>query len=182
MQKSKRRSPSECAQRRAECDYLAGHFREALAAARRSQTAAGRYWTIRAANRLATESVARLETIPPSVELHLIRAEISQSRKLYVDAVKEIRAASALAPDDPHVAAALAEALVQAKNLDEALPLLERLTRDEPGSAQLLFAYGDALLQSQQLDKAIPVLEQAVRADPSRLAARASLGRAYVQV
>jgi len=41
--------------------------------------------------------------------------------------------------------------------------------------------FGDGLVERQQLDEAIPVLEAAVKADRSSLAARASLGRAYVQ-
>jgi len=38
----------------AECDFLAGRSLEALAAAARSTTPSAKYWTIRAANRLAT--------------------------------------------------------------------------------------------------------------------------------
>ncbi len=76
---SSRAPAAECASRVAECDFLAGKFRESLAAGVQSTSPAGRYWTIRAANRLATEAVARLESLPPSVELHLIRAELAQS-------------------------------------------------------------------------------------------------------
>ena len=70
---------------------------------------------------------------------------------------------------------------LHAHNLDEALPLLERLNRDHPADGHLLFMYGDALVQSQQADRAIPVLERAVKVDSALLSARASLGRAYVQ-
>ena len=66
-----------------------------------SPTPAGRYWTIRAANRLATEAVARLETLPPSVELHLIRAELAQSGGRNTEAVTEVRAALELSPGNP---------------------------------------------------------------------------------
>ncbi len=181
MQKATPRRPEDCRTRQAECAYLAGRFRQALAAARQSSTAVAKYWVVRAANRLATESVAQLETLPPSVELHLIRAEIAQSNGRQPEAVTETRAALALAPGEPTVEAALAEALVRARNLDEALPLLERLTTQQPDSSQLLFLYGDALLQAQQLDRAIPLLERTAKASPSFLPARASLGRAYVQ-
>jgi predicted Zn-dependent protease len=66
-----------CATRTAECRFLDKRFREALAAAQQSNTAASRFWTVRAANRLAGEAVSHLETLPPSAELHLIRAEIA---------------------------------------------------------------------------------------------------------
>jgi predicted Zn-dependent protease len=177
----RRRSAAACVARRAECHFLAGRFREALAAASPSPAAVDRYWVIRAANRLATEAVARLEKIPPSVELHLIRAELAQSRGRYTEAVTEIRAALALSPGNPRIETALAEALLQAHNLDEALPLLERLNRDHPADGPLLFMYGDALVQGQQFEAAIPILERAVKADGAPLSARASLGRAYVQ-
>lgn len=179
--KIKSRTRVDCATRVAECHFLAGRIRESLAAALPSTTPAGRYWTIRAANRLATGAVAHLETLPPSVELHLIRAEIAQSRGQHPDSVKEMREALALAPGDPAVETALAEALLRAHDLKEAIPLLERLNRSRPGDASLLLMLGDALVESQQLDRAIPVLEQAAKAPDALPHAPASLGRAYVQ-
>jgi predicted Zn-dependent protease len=178
----KPRPASECAARVAECHFLAGKFRESLAAAVQSPTPAGRYWTIRAANRLATEAVAQLETLPPSVELHLIRAELAQSSRRNTEAVAEVQAALKLSPGNPAVETALAEALLQAHNLDEALPLLERLNRDHPSDGSLLLMYGDALLQSQQIDRAIPILERAVTVKDAPVSTRATLGHAYVQV
>jgi predicted Zn-dependent protease len=179
--KIRRRSDAGCAARQPECDFLAGRFRESLAAALRSPTAADRYWVIRSANRLATEAVARLETLPPSVELHLIRGELAQSRGRYPESVTEVRAALALSPGNSTIETALAEALLHARNLDEALTLLERLNREHPADGPLLSMYGDALVQSQQLERAIPILENAVKAAADLLSARASLGRAYVQ-
>jgi predicted Zn-dependent protease len=179
--KVRRRSSAECAAHHAECHFLAGRFRESLAAARQSPAAVDRYWVIRSANRLATEAVARLEKLPSSVELHLIRAELAQSRGRHTEAVTEVRGALALSPGNLTIETALAEALLHAHNLDEALPLLERLNREHPADGHLLFMYGDALVQSQQLEGAIPILERAVKADGALLSARASLGRAYVQ-
>lgn len=177
----RRRSPAECAVRVAECGFLAGRFRESLAAALQSRTPAGRYWTIRAANRLATEAVARLESLPPSVELRLVRADLAQSSGRKTDAVAELRAALVLSPGNPDIEAALAEALLQAHDLDEALPLLERLNRERPSNGTLLSLYGEALLEGQLIDRAIPILQQAVAAKGAPPSARASLGRAYVQ-
>lgn len=176
-----RRTPAECAARAAECDFLGGRIRESLAAALASPTPVGRYWTIRAANRLATEAVANLETLPPSVELHLIRAEIAQSRGQHPESVKEMREAVTLAPGNPAIETALAEALLRAHDLKEAIPLLERLNRASPGDGSLLLMLGDALVEDQQLDRAIPILERAAKAPDALPHAPASLGRAYVQ-
>ena len=181
LQKAGERTTTGCAARAAECAFLAGRFRESLAAAQRTTSAVGRYWTIRAANRLATEAVAHLEALPVSIELHLIRAELAQSRGRDPDAVAEIKAALALAPGNPLIETALAEALVQAHDLEAALPLLERLTKERPADASLLFTYGDALLQNQQIDRAIPILEKTAAAHDSPSSAHAVLGRAYVQ-
>jgi predicted Zn-dependent protease len=171
-----------CAARVAECDFLAGKIRESLTAAMQSPAPTDRYWTIRAANRLATEAVAQLETLPPSVELHLIRAELAQSTGRNTEAVADVQAALKLSPGNPAIETALAEALLQAHNVDEALPLLERLNRERPSDGSLLFMYGDALLQSQQIERAIPILERAITAKDAPVSTRASLGRAYVQV
>jgi len=181
LQKVKPRSAAYCAARPAECRFLEGKFREALLIARQSADAAARFWTVRAANRLALEAVSHLETLPSSAELHLIRAEIAQSRNRNPDGVTEIRAALALEPGNPAIESALAEALLRAHDLDEATKLLERLTREQPTDASLLLMYGDALLQSQQIDRAIPVLESAAKAGNALPAARVLLGRAYVQ-
>ncbi len=175
------RSAADCARRVAECDFLGGRFRESLAAAMQSPTPSGRYWTIRAANRLATDAVARLESLPPSVELHLIRADLAQSSGRKTEAVTEIRAALGLSPGNPAIETALAESLVQAHDLDEAVPLLERLNRERPEDGNVLFMYGDALLQGQQIDRALPILEHAAKMNDAPLAAHAALGQAYVQ-
>ena len=76
-----------------------------------------------------------------------------------------------LEPGNPAIENALAEALLQAHDLDEAIPLLERLTREQPADGSLLLMYGDALLQAQQLDRAIPILEQAAKASDAPPAA-----------
>ena len=81
---------------RAECLFLDRKFRESLQPAQQSTGAVARFWAVRAANRLAVEAVGHLETLPASAELHLIRAEIAQSRDRNPEAVSEIRAALAL--------------------------------------------------------------------------------------
>jgi predicted Zn-dependent protease len=179
--KAEARPPARCASRPGECEFLSGKYRDAIAAGMRAATPAGRFWTIRAANRLAIDALAHLETLPPSIELHLIKAEIAQSRRLYPDAVQEVREALALAPGDPALETALAEALLHAHDLRAAISLLERLDRERPGDASLLLMLGDALVEDQQVDRAIPVLEQANRAPDALPTAAASLGRAYLQ-
>jgi predicted Zn-dependent protease len=179
--KAGRRTAEDCASRVAECAFLEGRFGDALEAAAKAPSTVGRYWAIRSANALATEAFSRLDALPPSLELHLIRAEIAGSRNQNPEAVREVRAALAMAPGSRDIEIALAEALLRAHDLDEALPLLERLIAQGLPEPNLLLMYGDALVEHQELDKGIAVLARAARAEPSLIAARASLGRAFVQ-
>ncbi len=135
LRKVKPRTAAYCATRVAECRFLDRKFQESLTAAQQSTGAAARFWAVRAANRLAVEAVSHLESLPSSVELHLIRAEIAQSRNRNPEGVNEIRAALALEPGNPAIESALAEALLRAHDLDEAIALLERLTRERPNDA-----------------------------------------------
>ena len=94
----------------------------------------------------------------------------------------EVRAAVALAPGNPEMETALAEALLRAHDLDEALPLLERLTRSSPDdTAPPPDATATDSIAHQEFDRAIPILEAAVKGDATVPAAQASLGRAYMQ-
>jgi predicted Zn-dependent protease len=175
------RASANCTARVPECHFLAGRYGDALTAALASTTPVNRYWAIRSANRLAIEAIGRLESLPESVELHLVRAEIAQSRGQNPEAVEEVRAALKLSPGNPAIESALAEALLHAHALDEAIPLLQRLNSATPDDPSLTLMLGDALLEQQQIDRAIPVLERAVRGPQPLPHARASLGRAYVQ-
>jgi predicted Zn-dependent protease len=175
------RAAADCTTRVAECSFLAGRYRETLTAALASSTPVNRYWAIRSANRLAIEAIGKLESLPESVELHLVRAEIAQSRGQNPEAVEEVRAALKLSPGNPGIESALAEALLHAHALEEGIPLLERLNAATPDDPSLTLMLGDALLEQQQVDRAIPVLERAVRLRDPLPHARASLGRAYVQ-
>ena len=180
LAKATPRTPAYCATRVAECRFLDRKFLESLSAAQQASGPVARFWAVRAANRLAVEAVGQLETLPASAELHLIRAEIAQSRNRFPEGVAEIREALKLEPDNPAIEHALADALLQAHDLDEAIPLLERLTRQQPADGSLLLMYGDALLQAQQVDRAIPILEQVTKGSDAPPVGRALLGKAYV--
>ena len=174
--------PDTCGATAADCQFLNGRFLEALAAAGTREDAQALYWRIRALNALATEAFATLDTLPPSAQVHLVRAAIDRDQGRPVEAVAELKAALALSPDDRQIEQELAAALYESKNLDEALPLLKRLAGPAPtAEAEWAFFYGDALLQAQQVDAALPYLKAAAAARPDAPAVRASLGRALLQ-
>ncbi len=172
----------DCSVHVAECAYLAGKYLDVVAAADRKQDAESLFWTTRAYNALATDSFARLDTLPPSAEVHVVLASVHRDQGRPTEAVPELKAALALRPGDRAIEEELASALYESRNLDEALPLLARLAGPaRTARTDLAFFYGDALLQAQQVDAALPYLKAAAAAQPEAVVIRASLGRALLQ-
>lgn len=171
--------PRDCARDKAGCEFRAGRYQEAAAAATRKDPAS-LYWRARAHNELALEAFSRLEQLPPSPESHVFKAELYRSQGRHLDSVGELEKAAKLAPGDRRIQRDLATSLYLSRDYDAAAPMLETLLKDEPGSADLNFMYGDTLLQAQKLETAIPLLETAVSRDPAMMDARVSLARAYL--
>ena len=168
--------PPDCAKARQECAFRAKRFRDAARGAQ-PPTTESYYWQARAYNVLASQAFSRLEQLPPSVELHRVRAQIASGRRSYVEAANELREALKLAPDDPQLRLELAAALHHGRDHAGAQAILGELLKADPDSAVLNFMYGDTLLLAGQAEKAIPYLEKAPRHD----AAQAALGRALMQ-
>jgi len=140
------------------------------------------YWRTRAYNALATQAFATLDTLPSSSEVHVVRASVHRDQGRPTEAVPELKAALALTPGDRAIEEELASALYESRNLDEALPLLARLTGPATTArTDLAFFYGDALLQAQQVETALPYLKAAAAGQPDAIVVRASLGRALLQ-
>lgn len=170
-----------CAQVPVACAYLAGQLEDTLARTATATQPAGLYWRARAANDLAAQSFERLEKLPPSVERYVMRAGIARDQGQALEAVTQLKEALKLAPGDPGLERELAGALYAARNLQEALPLLEKLHGLAPDAPDLLVALGDALLQGQQVERAVTLLSRAVTIDPTMVPAHAALGRALLQ-
>jgi predicted Zn-dependent protease len=169
----------DCAAHPEECEFMEGDFQKAVAATKGRETLGAKYWRTRALNELAGLAFARLERLGPSLDLHLVRAEVLSGQGRDLEAIDELKEALAKAPGDPAVERELAIAYVRARNHAEALPLVERLLGANAGDPELQYLLGEILVQVQQVDRAIPLLEKAVAARPELLEARAALGRAY---
>ena len=163
------------------CAYLAGKPGDVIARTATSTQPAALYWRARAANDLAGRAFDTLGKLPPSVDGYFVRAEIARDQGQPLEAAGYLRQALALAPGDPELERNLAGALYAARDVEAALPLLEKLHGIAPNAPDLLVALGDALLQAQQVDRAVEMLTKAVALDPSALQAQAVLGRALVQ-
>jgi tetratricopeptide (TPR) repeat protein len=175
-----RKTPPDCTRERAACAFLEGEFSQTVRLTSKARTAEAWYWRTRALNQLATQAFARLEKLPPSIELHAVRARIAGDQNRPLEAVEELRAALELSPDDPDLERELATALHLARDHEAVLPIAEKLLAKAPSDPALLFLYGSALLGAQQVDRAIPYLERAVDASGAPVEAQAALGRALM--
>ncbi|MPY91130.1 MAG: tetratricopeptide repeat protein [Luteitalea sp.] len=175
-----RETAPDCTRESAACAFLKEDFERTARLTTRPRTAEAWYWRTRALNQLARRAFARLERLPRSVELHAVRARVAQDQKRPLEAVKELRAALELAPNEPGLERELASALYLARDHQAMLPIAEKLLAKAPDAPDLLFLYGGALLETQQVDRAVPHLKRAVAADASLIEARAALGRAFM--
>ncbi|BCS35676.1 hypothetical protein TBR22_A49100 [Luteitalea sp. TBR-22] len=163
------------------CAYLSADFQDVLARTATATQPAALYWRAKAANELANYAFDKLGKLPPSVELFTVRAGIARDQNQPLEAAAYLREALKLAPGEPGLERELAGALYAARDLEAALPLLEKLHGMTPGAPDLQVALGEALLQAQQVDRAVELLGKAVAAVPTMLPAQAALGRALVQ-
>ena len=170
---------ADCASHGAECQFLAGHDLPLITLPRAAKPSPeALYWQAKAANELALQAFFRLGQLPPSAELHQLRAEIARGQNQHLEAVQEWRAALALLPGNPRLERELAVSLFMAADYRSALQAVTGLLKANPQSAELNFMSGDCLLRLEEPEKAIPYLQAALAADPKLLAADASLGLA----
>ena len=174
-------APAQCAARKALCDFRAGHYRTALAAALAHEDPESRYWRARAAAELARAAFKQLDTLPDSRERRLIRATFARSQRRYPDAATELQAALKMAPGDPDLLAELGTTYYFARDFDNAIKTIQPLLQSRANDPQLLSMYGESLLELQRVDDAIAALERATSLDSTNSSGRLALARAYVQ-
>jgi tetratricopeptide (TPR) repeat protein len=171
--------PADCKTHPAECQFAGGHDLQILTQPHRGPASPeALYWRVKAANELAMQALFRLGQLPPSAELHQLRAEIARAQGQHLESVREWREALLLMPGNPRLRRELTESLFMAQNYRAALAEAESILQADPKSPELNFIAGDSLLRLEQPDKALPYLKAALTADPKLLAADASLGLA----
>ena len=174
-------TPAGCAARKMLCDFRAGRYGLTLSASLGKNDSESLYWRARAATELALAAFKRLETLPDSRERREVRAMRARAERRYTDAIAELKAARAFAPDDPGLADDLGSTYYAAHEYDQAVATLAPLVKDNPDNPRLLVLYGDSLLELQRVEEALPILKRAVDKAPSDPAPRIALGRAQLQ-
>jgi tetratricopeptide (TPR) repeat protein len=176
-----RLSAAACVKRKALCEFRAGRYRTALAAALTGSDLESRYWRARAATELALAAFKQLDSLPDSRERREVRATRARAERRYTDALAELKAALAFTPGDPALLDDLGTTYYGARDYEQAVATLAPLVKANPDDARLLVVYGDSLLELQRLDEALPVLQRAVAREPSDPTPRIALGRAQLQ-
>ena len=164
------------------CEFAAGAYRALVDRLAGARTAEELYWRSLAASELAREAFARLDGMPPSAEIHALRAEAFRIRGLHQLAIQELQPALALSPEDREVRHRLAEAYWLNGDFEQALPLFGALHREMPQSAAIAYQLGDTLLQLQKPEDAIPLLTKALERRADYAEAQVALARALVRV
>lgn len=160
-----------------ECHFKAGHYEDLIAAAKPAKTPESLYWTTRAYNELALTAFDRLGQLPPSPELHELKARIYSNQKKYSEAAAELRKALELSPADARLKKDLALSLQLGQDYVAALPLFQELLHQQPDSAEFNYFVGDTLLDLQRSKEALPFLKRAVLRDPKSPAVHKALAR-----
>ena len=169
--------PADCAAHNGECQFLAGHDLQAATLPRAAAPSAeALYWRAKAANELSLQALVRLGQLPPSMELHQLRAEIARDQNQHLESAKEWRAALELAPGNPRLQQELAVSYFLAADYRTAIAETEKVLPSNPRSPELNFTLGDSWLRLEDPEKAVPYLRAALAADPKMRAADASLG------
>jgi tetratricopeptide (TPR) repeat protein len=173
---------AQCAKRKALCDFRAGRYRAALAAAS-GAGAESRYWRARAATQLTKEAFSRLDRLPDSRERRELRAALANADRRHADALVELKAALKFAPQDPSLIGELGVALYLTRDYEQAAALLAPLVTATPAveDPRILTAYGDSLVQLDRVEEAIPFLRRAFTADTSDREASLALARALMR-
>jgi len=170
----------ECRAGTGECAFREGRYAEVLSSSGASPGPEDLYWRSRAADALAREAYAHLESLPPSPEATLVRVGVLRTQRRYSESKEALQSAMERWPDDVRLRHELATLLVVGKEFDAARTLLAPLLEDDPDSAELNLLMGETWVESRQPAEAIPYLQRALSRGPDLPHARALLGRAYL--
>lgn len=179
-QEARRESNRACDGPTAACAFRSGHYEQCVGLAA-STSDESLYWRAKAYRELASAAARKLGELPPSAQVHELRARELDENGRYREATPEWLEALKLAPERPVLELGLASSLMKARDHGAALPLLEKLLEAQPASAELHLLCGNAYLGIEQPEAAIRHLRRAVELDPGSSAAQGALGEALLR-
>jgi tetratricopeptide (TPR) repeat protein len=183
-------SPSTASRLRllAACAYFSGDNQRAADAAAADRALEPRslealYWSVKANERLAFQSLARFQQLEPdSARNHVLLADIYQQIERFDDAQTECEKALALAPGDPAAMLGLASASLGNGNSAAAMETARKALERTPEDPELNLVMAEALMDQRQFSAAEPYLVKSLNAKPQMLPRiHALMGKAYAE-
>jgi tetratricopeptide (TPR) repeat protein len=171
----------------ATCAFLTGDYelssdagRELLALSSHP-TAAALYWSIKANEKLAFQSLAHFEQLEPnSARSHILLGDIYRQRERYDDAQGEYAKALDISPNDPAALLGLAFAYFAGANVAKTIDTAQKALLQSPDDPEVNLLMGEALISQHKFPDAEPFLLKALRAKPQMLPhVHALLGKVY---
>jgi tetratricopeptide (TPR) repeat protein len=169
----------DCATAKLECAAAEGKLRTVALA--KTTTPREHFWRAKASSILASQAFAKLEALPDSARKFGLLAQALAGQERAAESAEAWKKALALEPKNAEYAAELAAQLYFARDVEEALPRLEALAKQQPQEPRWSFFLGDLYLQQQKVEQATPLLERARKQAPEMLPIHHALGRAYMQ-
>ena len=170
------------------CSYLTGDYEltstaSAALAARFPHSLGALYWSIKANERLALQSLALFEQMEPnSPRTHILLGDMYRQRNLYDSAQAEYKQALSISPDDRAALIGSAYAYFGNANIDATIATAKSALAANPADPELNLLMGEALLTRHDFAGAEPFLEKSLTAKPQMLPhVHALLGRVYAE-
>lgn len=178
---------SEALQLLAACSFFTGDYSlaweagERLSALRGSSHPEALYWSIKANEKLAFQSLAQFQQLEPnSARTHILMGDIYRQREQYDDAQREYQKALALSPDSTAALLGLASAYFGNANFTKTIEAAQDALRVSPDDPEINLLMGEALISQHDLPRSEPYLLKALKAKPQMLPhVHALLGEAY---
>jgi tetratricopeptide (TPR) repeat protein len=164
-------------------DYaLVSRASEALAA-RPSHPLGELYWSIKANQALALQSLAHFQEMAPnSAPSHVLLGDMYRQRQRYDDAQTQYKQALEIAPADHAALLGLAYAYFGDANIDATIATATSALAANPGDPELNALMGEALIAHHDFAGAEPYLQKGLTAKPQMLPhVHALLGTVYAE-
>jgi tetratricopeptide (TPR) repeat protein len=177
-------TPSESeALRLSGCAYGSGDYALASSAARQSHAIGGLYWSIKANQALALQSLAHFEQMAPnSVPSHVLLGDMYRQRQRYDEALAQYKIALEMSPNDHAALLGLAYAYFGDANIDATIATASGALAANPGDPELNVLMGEALVARHDFAGAESYLQKGLAAKPQMLPqVHAMLGTVYAE-
>ena len=166
-------------------DRAATEFNLVLAAAPKSWVVRYYLGAVYAERHETARALEEFGKIPPDsdyyVDARIRRAYLLQKDDL-PEAVREIRAALGVKPDDPELMGYLASLYREQKDFKNAIELLERMVARFPDNDRYHFTLGAAYDEANEKERTLEQMRRAVELNPKNAAALNYLGYTYAEM